>query len=87
MTQYLAHLIMPYYLLAGGYSTDVNDIDECHRIIDTNLTQQVEVREKPDPRLIMYGICLKEYAKHATPNDGLDSSKEDQSHQHKHKTY
>lgn len=63
MTQYLAHIIMPYYLFAGGYSLDVNDIDECHRIIDTKITQQVEVREKPDPRLVMYGVCLKVYTK------------------------
>ena len=62
MTQYLAHIIMPYYLLAGGYSTDVNDIDACHRYIDTHLQEQV-VQEKPDPRLVMYGICLKEYTK------------------------
>jgi uncharacterized CHY-type Zn-finger protein len=54
---------MPYYLLVGGYSTDVNDIDACHQYIDTHLTQQVEVQEKPDPRLVMYGVCLKEYTK------------------------
>ena len=72
MTQYIAHLIMPYYLLAGGYSTDVNDIDACHHYIDTHLTQQVEVQEKPDPRLVMYGICLKEYAKKTTPSEDRD---------------
>lgn len=72
MTQYLAHIIMPYYLFAGGYSTDVNDIDACHRIIDTNITQQVEVQEKPDPRLVMYGVCLKVYAKNATPSEDRD---------------
>ena len=72
MTQYLAHLIMYPYLVIGGYSTDVNDVDSCHHYIDTHLTQQVEVQEKPDPRLIMYGICLKEYAKHATPSEDRD---------------
>ena len=62
MTQYIAHIIMPYYLFAGGYSLDVNDIDKCHRYIDEPATTMV-LHDKPDPRLVMYGICLKEYAK------------------------
>jgi hypothetical protein len=71
MTQYIAHLIMPYYLLVGGYSTDVNDIDACHHYIDTHLTKKV-VQEKPDPRLVMYGISLKEFARHAKTTEDRD---------------
>ena len=73
MTQYIAHLIMPYYLLFGGYSTEVNDIDNCHRIIEyqANYTKPF-VQEKPDPRLVMYGVCLKVYAKHGTPSEDRD---------------
>jgi hypothetical protein len=83
MTQYLAHLIMYPYLVIGGYSTEVNDVNNCHNYIDTCLQTEV-VQEKPDPRLVMYGVCLKEYVR---ATGGLDSNTKDQSRQHKHKTY
>jgi hypothetical protein len=62
MTQYLAHIIIYPYLVMGGYSTNVNDLDKCHRYIDEPDTTVV-LHEKPDPRLVMYGVCLKEYTK------------------------
>ena len=68
MTQYIAHIIMPYYLVIGGYNLDVNDIDKCHRYIDEPATTMV-LHDKPDPRLVMYGICLKEYAKTRKENE------------------
>ena len=62
MTQYLAHIIMYPYLVIGGYNLDVNDIDKCHRYIDDPATTMV-LHEKPDPRLVLYGVSLTVYAK------------------------
>ena len=75
MTQYLAHLIMYPYLVIGGYSTDVNDINECHHYIDTCL-QVREEQPKPDPRLVCYGIALREYARHHGDYDMPEGSSE-----------
>ena len=62
MTQYLAHIIMYPYLVINGYEFNVNDIDKCHRYIDAPATTMV-LHEKTDPRLVLYGVCLKEYTK------------------------
>ena len=83
MTQYLAHIIMYPYLVVGGYNLDVNDIDKCHRYIDDPATTMV-LHEKPDPRLVLYGVSLKLFAE---SNGDHDSNTKDQSRQHKHKTY
>ena len=63
MTQYLAHIIMYPYLVAGGYDFTVNDLDKCHTYIDAPATTMV-LHEKPDPRLVLYGVSLSEFARH-----------------------
>ena len=63
MTQYLAHIIMYPYLVLGGYDFTVNDIDKCHRYIDAPATTMV-LHEQTDPRLVLYGVSLTEFAKY-----------------------